>query len=267
MTRRALRKWRGVALLSLLLTILSGAPAVAGELVGDVTYVLQAGQTIEHNLHVLSNSARIDGVVKGDLIVGGSGDVVVNGRVEGDLLVASGSIDIAGTVTGDVRGLAGRLQVVESGEIGGDLLIAAGTVVVDGSVSGDVQVFSRRTAVGGTVEGSLDVLGSELAISGTVNGSVKTHSADVELLANAQINGDVVVTRELTVADSVFVQGSSRQVGSTGKPLQVQAALVLAWVIWVLVMLLLSSRLRGKRHQSLFSGSAAMLISSNCVLI
>jgi|GEM_PF-6716485 len=239
MTRRALQKWRDVALLGLLLTILSGAPAIAGELVGDVTYILQDGQTMEHNLHVLSNDARIDGVVKGDLIVGSFGDVVINGRVEGDVLVAGGSVNIAGTVTGDVRGLAGRLQVVESGEIGGDLLIAAGSVVVDGSVSGDVQVFSRRTTVGGTVNGSLDVLGSELAISGTVNGSVHTHGADVDLLGNAQIDGDVVVTRELTVVDSVFIQGSSRQVGSTGKPLQVQAALVLAWVIWTLVMLLL----------------------------
>lgn len=228
-----------MVLLSLLLTILSGAPAVAGELVGDVTYVLQGGQTVEHNLHVLSNNARIDGVVKGDLIVGGSGNVAISGRVEGDVLVASGSVNIAGTVTGDVRGLAGRVQVAESGEIGGDLLIAADTVLVDGSVSGDVQVFSRRAIVEGTVNGSLDVLGFELEVRGKVNGSVHTHGADVDLLGNAQIEGDVVVTRELTMDDSVFIQGSSRQVDSTGNPLRVQAALVIAWVIWALIMLLL----------------------------
>jgi cytoskeletal protein CcmA (bactofilin family) len=239
MARRAPRKWRSVALLSLLLAVLSGAPAVAGELVGDVTYILAEGQTAEHNLHVLGNSARIDGVVKGDLLVGSSGDVVINGTVEGDVLVAGGSVEIAGVVGGDVRGIAWSLEVEPTGEIGGDLLMAAATAVIDGNVLGDAQVFSRRTTVGGVVWGSLDVLGSQLWVSGTVERSIHTHGADVELLGNAQIGGDVVVTQDLTVGESVFVQGSSRQVGSTGKPLQVQAALVLAWVIWVLVMLLL----------------------------
>jgi cytoskeletal protein CcmA (bactofilin family) len=239
MTRSTLRKWRDVALLSLLLAILSGAPALAGELVGDVTYILPEGQTIEHNLHVLSNSARIDGVVKGDLIVGSSGTVVINGRVEGDVVVGGGSVEIVGTVTGDVRGVAVRFEVASKGEIGGDLLLAAGNVVVDGTVTGDVQILVRRTTVGGTVGGSLDVLGTSLSVSGVVKGSVHTHGANVEFLSSAQVDGDVVVTRELVLADGASIQGSSRQVGSTGRPLQVQAALVLAWIIWTLVMLLL----------------------------
>jgi len=239
MTRSALRKWRNVALLSLFFTMLSGAPALAGELAGDVTYVLQDGQTVEHNLHVLSNSARIDGVVKGDLIVGSSSDVVINGRVEGDVVVAGGRVEVAGVVTGDVRGIAVGFRVASTGEIGGDLLMVSSSVVVDGTVSGDVQVLARRTTVGGTVAGSLDVMGSQLSVSGTINGSIHTHGADVELLGSAQVEGDVVVTRELLVVDGAFVQGSSRQVGSAGKPLQVQAALVLAWIIWTLVMLLL----------------------------
>ena len=104
------------------------SPAWAGELVGDEVYVLAEGRTIEHNLHVVANAARIDGVVEGDLIVGTTGAVAIGGVVQGDVLVFGGSVRIDGTVMGDVRGLAGSVILGSSARIGGDLLVLSGDV-------------------------------------------------------------------------------------------------------------------------------------------
>ena len=232
------RRLTAVAVFFALLVVAS--PSWAGELVGDEVYVLAEGRTIEHNLHVVANAARIDGVVEGDLIVGTTGAVAIGGVVQGDVLVFGGSVRIDGTVMGDVRGLAGSVILGSSARIGGDLLVLSGDVATDGTVAGDVQTLAYLTSVGGSVLGNVDVLGSRLSVDGEVAGSIHTHLADVEVHGAARVLGDVVVTQKLEIADEAFVQGSSRQTLGRQQPLQVRAALLLGAVIWLLVLLLLA---------------------------
>ncbi len=232
------RKLTGILLFVALVTGVS--PAWAGELVGDEVYVLAEGRTIPHNLHVLANAARIDGVVGGDLIIGTTGSVSVGGLVEGDVLVFGGSVRIDGTVEGDIRGVAGSVTLGTNALVTGDIVVLSGRVVTDGSIQGDLQTLAYSTQTKGSIAGNIDVLGSSLSVQGEVVGSIHTHLADVALSQTARVLGDVVVTQGLEVADGAFVQGSSRQILERQRPLQVRAALLLSAVIWVLVLLLLA---------------------------
>ena len=110
---------------------------------------------------------------QGDAIVVITGDVdVAPGEKVGDVIVADGDINVAGTVDGDVIAAAGDVRV--RGQVLGDVVTFAGQLTalprarIDGDVSyGDEKpVISPRATVTGDIqkEGWDDVFGSAAAV-------------------------------------------------------------------------------------------------------
>lgn len=168
---------RALSLASLLLVVgLSSAVALAqdtrveGKVRTGDDVAIPAGETIAHDLYVITGNARVDGTVEGDLIVI-SGGVDIGGRVTGDVLVASGMVNVAGTVDGDLRVGSGQVRV--SGAVGEDVLLLAGQATVSGQVGEDLIFNAGQMTMDGAVAGS--VLGSAgtYVRRGTIGGSEK----------------------------------------------------------------------------------------------
>jgi hypothetical protein len=119
--------------------------------------VIEAGETVPHDLYLAGSTIRVEGKIDGDLLVAGD-QIVVDGPVTGDLWAAGRSITVRSNVGGDAR-LAGS-DVWVGGKIGEDLLDGSGTLTLSslGSVGGDLVFGTRHTRVDGTVAGG--VLGS-----------------------------------------------------------------------------------------------------------
>ncbi len=152
------------------------APAVlASTIVGDETYVVPAGETVEGNLYAFGQTVRVEGTVTGDLISAGTKvEIAPGGSVQGDVMAAGQSVIVGGDVDGDLRA-AGFQVLVESGAtIGGELMGAGFTVsLADGATVGDdFTAAARQALIDGTVEGDVRFGGDALDIQGTVGGDV-----------------------------------------------------------------------------------------------
>ena len=62
---------------------------------------------IPGDLYAVGNQVQMEGQVRGDMVAAVTRDVVVTGTIDGDALVAGGSLVIDGTVGGSVRVLSG----------------------------------------------------------------------------------------------------------------------------------------------------------------
>ncbi|WP_152670682.1 bactofilin family protein [Rubrobacter aplysinae] len=74
------------------------------------------------------------------------GDAVVDRRVNGDVRVVSGSVNVRAPVAGDVRSAFGDVTV--SAPVGGDVQSAFGEVYLESLVAGDVELGSGDLVLG-----------------------------------------------------------------------------------------------------------------------
>lgn len=88
---------------------------------------------------------------------------------------------------------AGAIRVVVRGRIEGDLIaFSSDEVVIEGSVGGSVMAVSPRVRVEGVVEGSLRAVSPDVSVSGRVEGDVVVAAADVDLLQDSLVSGEVL---------------------------------------------------------------------------
>jgi cytoskeletal protein CcmA (bactofilin family) len=148
-------------------------------------------EVVDEDLMAAGNSIQVDGTIMGDLIAAAFERVVVNGVVEGDVLVISGRVEINGEVGGSVRALAG--SVVIDGEIVDDLAMAFWETELSGGsrVGRDVLAFGRSGSLAGRV--GRDVRGrfSRLSLGATVDGSVEVSVGNLTVGSGAQVEGDI----------------------------------------------------------------------------
>lgn len=88
---------------------------------------------------------------------------------------------------------AGAVRVLVQGRIEGDLVaFAAEELVIEGTVEGSVIALSPRVTVDGRVEGSLRVVTNDLSVFGSVAGDLVAAALDMELAPESTINGEVL---------------------------------------------------------------------------
>lgn len=179
-------------------------------------------------------------------VAAGSG--IVEGRIEGDLVIATGSLEISGTVTGDVL-VAARGRVVVSGAVEGSLRGVARSVTLTGSVGDDVAVAAIAMDLGGVVgrdviglgasadvdgEVGRDLLGRflRLEVGAAVERDVDVTVRNVAVTSGAVVGGDLVyqADRPAAVDDAATVNGQVIQLPSRA-PFAVRVVLDLALVL------------------------------------
>ena len=190
----------------------------------DNRVYIGSGETVDHNVYAFSGDVTVDGTVNGDLFVGG-GQVTINGTVGQDLFVGGGTVNIKGKVSGDLRVAGGNVNI--SGTVGGELLSGAGTLNIekDAVVNGEVSIGAGQATIAGTTGSILASVGT-LTLDGTakVNGNLTYTSKD-----DAIIQGGAVISGS-TTHKLPPVQKSASQTFFSGKLLAFLITIIIAFL-------------------------------------
>lgn len=144
-------------------------------------------------LVVMLHLSTVTGVVAAQSVQGASGTIVVKeGETVSSVDTLAGTIVVRGTVTGDVSGAAGTIQVAEGGRVGGSISGAAGDVRIDGEVGGDVTAGSGNVQVTETarVGGEVSVGAGYVRIDGQIDGDVRVGAETIVIGPNAEVGGE-----------------------------------------------------------------------------
>jgi len=161
-------------------------------------------------LAVLLVLAALPGTVLAQEATPSAGGVIVveaGETLTGDQVLAAGTVLVEGTVDGDLIVLGGSVTVAEGGVVTGDLTATAGSVVVDGTVAGDLTAAAGSLVVGaGATVGSVEAGVGEARIAGTVAGDARIGADRIVLADGAVVRGDLTHDRETTVERAAGAQ-------------------------------------------------------------
>ena len=203
-----------VLLAAALIPALSALPAPAEALEirrDDGDCGVPAGEIVEDDLILMCGTAVIAGEVRGDVYYLVQ-SLTVSGVVEGDLIGVSERLDIEGEVGLSWRGLAqtarilgrvGRgatgagqfLEVRPRGSIGGSAFLAGGDLILSGEVVRSLAAVGEHVDLDGAIGGDARILAEELQVGprATVGGVLRYHGEDEPVRAAGGPEVDWVV--------------------------------------------------------------------------
>ena len=165
---------------------------------------------------------------------GGLVHIQENEVVSGNFYVAASDLIIDGKVGGDLIGVAKNIKV--NGEIAGDLIVAAQAIEVNGRVEGNIRSISERFTLNGFVNKNINVFAQEIYLNpesligwdflgagqtvfvkGIINGGLNLGGENI--IIDAQINKDVNIKLEgklqsLTILPKTTVGGTFNYSGA-----------------------------------------------------
>ena len=185
---------------------------VFGALITTDRYIVREEEPATEDQYVTSTSALVEGRIDGDLTVF-TGSLTISGTVTGNVTVFSaGSVTIeeSGTVDGSLHGAAPSVTV--RGTVGSDMFIAAGSTVVEqsGTVGRDVMAFGGTVRIEGTVERDVRGRAYRTTVDGTVGGDVDIATQSFGISSTAVIGGDVLYrsASEASISDGATIGGT-----------------------------------------------------------
>ena len=185
---------RAVVFLAALFAVVPLLASIAPSVVTTDLFIVADDEPIAEDVYVASTSGRVDGTIDGDLVIA-TGDLTIAGTVTGNVLsLTSGIVRLeeGGVVEGSVRAVSPQVQI--DGEIGNDLFVTgiAASVGSTGVVGRDVIVFGGSLTLDGSV--GRDVRGRLIAadVSGTVGRDIDVAVERLVVGSGASVAGDVL---------------------------------------------------------------------------
>lgn len=163
--------------------------------------VLSISGEIAEDLISIAGRNTLNGVVGKDALMLGA-SVDVHGAVGEDLRIIAGDVIIAEPVAGDVFIIADTVKVLSTASIGGDLVVYGGTVEVSGSVGGNVLGNYESLRIDTKVAKGVDVTTGQLVLGERAEIAENVSYVSATQLTRAQgtkIDGEV--TRSDNVKD------------------------------------------------------------------
>lgn len=161
---------------------------------------------VNGDLIIFGDKVQVIGDVEGNVYVLGN-EVEIENMVGKSVYVLSGMVDINGSVFRDVYVAGGRVNV--RGEVSEDVLVAGGDVIIQGNVGDDIRTIAGTVRVEGTVAGDVVSASGNTTINSTVDGSVLTKGPTD--LQDSVIQGDFVAytdNDEVVKYSSSTIQGN-----------------------------------------------------------
>lgn len=195
-------------------SIVAPLPAVAAETANSEFVIIREDDVVADDLYAGAIRVVVEGRVDGDLIAFAAEEVVINGSVGGSVVAVTPRVVVSGSVDGSVRAVAGSVSV--DGTVTGDLVATGIDLELgpDSTVAGEVLAWvwalrslgevgdlsgtQRTVDLGGTVERDVDVSVDRLRVVQplVVGGDLGFRSEnDAEGLDQATVGG-VVVDKE-----------------------------------------------------------------------
>jgi cytoskeletal protein CcmA (bactofilin family) len=194
---------------ALILAAIMAQPAAALEIRGGPLSRVEATETIDDDVYIVSGRVNVDGHVKGDVIAAG-GTVRIRGQVDGDAMIAGGTVEVTGRVGQTIRAVGGSVTV--EGPVGGDVVVIGGDVDIDQNarVTRDVAVTGGVLVLRGSVGRNVIVAAGRVVIAGNVGGNVLVRGGEVVVDAAAVIRGNLTYSSEQPVKISPNARVSGR---------------------------------------------------------
>ncbi len=210
---------------------------VFAEIVTTNIYLVTEDQVEDEDVYVASTSARIQGTIDGDLVIS-TGSLTISGEVTGDVFVLSqGAVEVTGDIGGSLRGVA-RSVIVE-GSVGDDLTIAAVATRVSGSVGRDVLVFGGSLEMDGEVGRNVNGRMLSATFNGKVGHDIDISVGGLTLDGATVVDGDVLYRSNNAADIAMTVEvGSQLQRLPTRGAWGVELVLTIATILGFLGFLL-----------------------------
>ncbi len=186
--RHPLAVYLGLALALLLLTA-ADAPQALRATSADI-FLIRQGEVVHDDLYVVAGGVVVDGVIEGDLIVLAGVRLEITGHIKGDVTGFAATSKVEGTVDGSVR-LVG-VEVDVAADVGGDVVGLGRDVDLGGSIAGDALVWARSLAAGAEI--GRDLVGRTFGtttIDGSIGRDVEMTVAGMQVLEGARISEDL----------------------------------------------------------------------------
>jgi cytoskeletal protein CcmA (bactofilin family) len=175
--------------------------------------VLEEDEVIDRDFITAGETVELYGTVNGDVYAAG-GRVVVRGTINGDLLVAGGQVIIDGVVTQDVRVFGGDVNI--RGDIGKNLTFGAGDVYIAGpaNIAGSIVAGAGNVEIEGTVAGNILMGAGNLIISGDVGGDIDAGAGAFRLSPTATVGGHIAYWSEedASISEGATVTGAVKKI-------------------------------------------------------
>lgn len=184
------------AILLMVLLFVSSANAAEfgiAEKSGQVT--LDEQKVIHDNYIAVGSQIKLDGKIKGDLIIF-AGTVEVNGPVEGNLIIAAGQVKVSSEVAKNLYIGAGQVELTDKSHVKGDVFIGSGTVLAKGQIQGKLYAGCAN-----------------LVIDGKIDKGFVVNSGKITLESNAKIDGDI----KYTANEEMIIKGGAVTKGQISK--------------------------------------------------
>jgi cytoskeletal protein CcmA (bactofilin family) len=154
---------------------------------------VRTGAPVEGDFHAAGSRVVVDADVKGDAILIG-GAVEVRNPVGGDLRTAAGKLIVDAPIEGDVL-IAGSEIALERGtRIGRDALIAGRSVDVRGSIDGELTIYAQHIVIAGSIGGRTRLVAEEIELldGARIRGTLSyTSPNEIKRAAGATVDGEV----------------------------------------------------------------------------
>ena len=199
--------------LALLFALFPLGASIAPSVVTTDLFIVSEDEPIAEDVYVAATSGRVEGRIDGDLVIT-TGSLSISGTVAGDVLaLTSGTVKIepGGVVEGSLRtaspqvvvgGAVGQdlfttgiaAHVEATGSVGRDVIMFGGTLSVDGGVGRDIRGRVFTTTITGTVGRDVDLTVQRLTIDsgGSVAGDVLYRSTSDANIAPDTVEGQIV---------------------------------------------------------------------------
>ena len=154
-------------------------------------YLVPEGETKKADLYVWAGSLDVAGTLDGDIIAGFQ-EGSITGAVTEDLNVACQTMRITGDVGDDVRCACEMFYL--DGHIGGDLIVACKDVHISKTavIDGDVIIAAATVTMDGAIGGRARIMTGFLDLDGTIAGNAEiTTDGGIRLGQNAHVAGDL----------------------------------------------------------------------------
>ncbi len=181
------------------------APAQAQYIGGDLNLDLDQDRSVQFLAGDVTLRGRIGGDISGlagnvliDADVTGSislaaGDITVRGSVGRDVSVAGANIEILADVYGGVDAAGADIRV--AGRVNRSLAAGGALIVIEetSEIGGNIDLAGSEIRMAGVGQGRLKGRARTVVIEGTIAGDVELNAENVEISADAQIGGDLLV--------------------------------------------------------------------------
>jgi len=214
----------------------------------QVTVRVAKEETVTHNYIRYAPDLIIEGTMAKDVIVAGN-TITISGPVAGDVLVFGSRVRILGDVSGNVRGIADILEI--DGAVGKNVNVVAKSVLLGAAtqVGWDELIGAQSVEVRGVVHGDIAGAVTQTTVAGSVGGNMSlalVHGGGIMLLPQAHITGNVRYSSPdtaLTLAEGSVIEGTVQHTRTpdkedtfSGFAVAVHLLLLLAYLFGMLVV-------------------------------